>query len=378
MEKYRVALSEEEREGLMRMVSAGKAAARKLTHARILLLADVANGPGHCDDAIVAALGVGPRTIARVRQQFVTEGLATAVNRKTQPPRPDKIKIKGDIEQQLVRLACGDPPEGRCRWTLELLADELVVLGHVKKISPETVRQALKKHDIKPWIVETWCLPPKADAEFVWRMEDVIQTYLRPYNPLFPVVCFDEACKQLFGEVCEPQLAEPGKPARQDYEYERKGVCCQMMMCEPLRGWRHVKVSERRTRRDYALCIRELVDVHYAKAAKILLVQDNLNTHDGASLYEAFKPEEARQVLDKIEWHYTPKHGSWLNMAETEISIMNGQCLDRRMDAREKIAREVAAWENKRNARQARLHWVFTLAAARLKLRKIYPSNEAG
>jgi hypothetical protein len=126
------------------------------------------------------------------------------------------------------------------------------------------------------------------------------------------------------------------------------------------------------------LCIRELVDVHYAKATKILLVQDNLNTHDGASLYEAFKPEEARRVLDKIEWHYIPKHGSWLNMAETEISIMNCQCLDRRMDAQEKIAREVAAWENKRNARQARLHWVFTLAAARLKLRKTYPSNEAG
>jgi len=209
-------------------------------------------------------------------------------------------------------------------------------------------------------------------------MEDVIQTYLRPYDPLFPVVCFDEACKQLFGEVCEPHLLEPGQPARQDYEYERKGVCCQMMLCEPLRGWRHVKVSARRTRRDYAWCVRELVDVHCPEAAQILLVQDNLNTHDGASLYEAFPPAEARRILDKIEWHYTPKHGSWLNMAETEISIMNSQCLDRRRDSQEKIAREVAAWENKRNARQARLHWTFTLAAARLKLRKTYPSNEAG
>jgi transposase len=150
MEKYRVDLSVEEREGLTRMVSAGKAAARKLTHARILMLADVTNGPGHSDDDIVAALGVGPRTIARVRKQFVTEGLETAVSRKKQPLRPDKIKIKGDIEQELVRLACSDPPEGRCRWTLELLADELVVLGHVKKISPETVRQALKKTTSSP------------------------------------------------------------------------------------------------------------------------------------------------------------------------------------------------------------------------------------
>jgi hypothetical protein len=148
------------------------------------------------------------------------------------------------------------------------------------------------------------------------------------------------------------------------------------MMCEPLRGWRHVKVTQRRTRRDYAGCLRELVDVHYPQVAKIRLVQDNLNTHDGASLYEAFAPAEARRILDKIEWHYTPKHGSWVNMAETEIRIMNGQCLDRRLDSQERIDREVAAWEKRRNACKARIHWTFTLAAARLKLRKLYPSNE--
>jgi hypothetical protein len=207
-------------------------------------------------------------------------------------------------------------------------------------------------------------------------MEDVIQTYLLPYDPACPVVCFDEACKQLFGEVWQPQPAQPGRAAKQDYEYERKGVCHQLMMCEPLRGWRHVRVSERRTRLDYAACIEELVEEHYRDARKVRLVQDNLNTHDGASLYQAFPPEKARRLLDKIEWHYTPKHGSWLNMAETEISVMNGQCLDRRMDSQEWIAREVAAWEQKRNARQVRVHWTFTLAAARQKLHKLYPSNE--
>jgi hypothetical protein len=207
-------------------------------------------------------------------------------------------------------------------------------------------------------------------------MEDVIQTYLLPYDPRYPVVCFDEACKQLFGEVRPTQPPRPGNPARIDYEYERKGVCHQLVMCEPLRGWRHVRVTERRTRRDYAGCVRELVDVHYPRAVKIRLVQDNLNTHDGASLYEAFPPAEARRILDKIEWHYTPKHGSWVNMAETEIRIMNGQCLGRRLDSQERIAAEVAAWEEKRNARQARIHWTFTLAAARHKLRKLYPSNE--
>ena len=148
------------------------------------------------------------------------------------------------------------------------------------------------------------------------------------------------------------------------------------MMCEPLRGWRHVKVSERRTRRDYAQCIRELVEVHYPQARKIRLVQDNLNTHDGASLYETFSPEHARRLLDKIEWHYTPKHGSWLNMAETEIRIMNGQCLDRRLECPILLAAEVEAWERRRNTAQAQIHWTFTLAAARRKLRKLYPSNE--
>jgi hypothetical protein len=208
-------------------------------------------------------------------------------------------------------------------------------------------------------------------------MEDVIQIYRLPYDPRFPVVCFDEACKQLFGEVRPPRRTRRGRPARVDYEYERKGVCHQLLMCEPLRGWRHVTVTERRTRRDYAHCVRDLVDRHYPRAARIRLVQDNLNTHDGASLYQAFAPEEARRILDKIEFHYTPKHGSWLNMAETEIGIMDQQCLDRRLDSQGRIAEEVAAWEQERNAREARIHWTFTLAAARRKLRKVYPSIEA-
>lgn len=219
-------------------------------------------------------------------------------------------------------------------------------------------------------------MPPKTDADFVWHMEDVIQTYLLPYDPRWPVVCFDEACKQLFGEVRPRLPLRPGHPARMDYEYERKGVCHQLLTCEPLRGWRHVKVTERRTRRDYAKCVRDLADVYYPRATKIRLVQDNLNTHDGASLYEAFPPAEARRILDRIEFHYTPKHGSWVNMAETEIGIMNSQCLDRRLDSVPLIAREVAAWEDSRNARKVHIHWTFTLAAARQKLRKLYPSIE--
>jgi hypothetical protein len=207
-------------------------------------------------------------------------------------------------------------------------------------------------------------------------MEDVITTYQLPYDPQYPVVCFDEACKQLFGEVRSPLPPEPGRPARQDYEYERKGVCHQLVLCEPLTGWRHVKVTERRTRKDYAECLRELVDVYYPEAKKIRLVQDNLNTHDGASLYEAFAPDEARRILEKLEFHYTPKHGSWLNLAESEISIMNSQCLDRRLESVAEIATQVAPWEEARNAKQVRVHWTFTVAAARHKLKKLYPSIE--
>lgn len=225
--------------------------------------------------------------------------------------------------------------------------------------------------------MRTWCVPPQADGEYVWHMEDVIQTYLRPYDASHPVVCFDEASRQLFGEVQAPQPTSPGRPAKRDYEYERKGTCNLFMMCEPLRGWRHVRVTDRRTRKDYADCLKELVDVHYPKAQKILLVQDNLNTHSGGSLYDRFAPAEALRILNRLEFHYTPKHGSWVNMAETEIGIVSQQCLDRRMDCQTKLAREVAAWEQKRNARRARIHWTFTLAVARQKLRKIYPTIEA-
>jgi hypothetical protein len=225
-------------------------------------------------------------------------------------------------------------------------------------------------------------VPPDADGEYVWHMEDVIQTYMLPYDAKRPVVCFDEASRQLFGEVKPAQRSQAskagtaGKAARVDYEYERKGVCNLFMMCEPLAGWRHVKVTQRRTRRDYAVCVKELVDVHYRQADKVLLVQDNLNTHSGGSLYEAFAPQEARRILDKIEFHHTPKHGSWLNMAETELGILSAQCLDRRLPDQPKMACEAAAWEDDRNDRRVRIHWSFTLAAARRKLHKCYPSNE--
>lgn len=207
-------------------------------------------------------------------------------------------------------------------------------------------------------------------------MEDVLQVYQRPYTPDYPVVCLDKASKQLIGEVAPAEHPAPGKTARIDYEYERRGTCNLFMMCEPLRGWRHVRVTQRRTRKDWAYCIKELCDVHYPNAKQIVLVQDNLNTHNGTSLYETFPPEEARRLLDRLEFHPTPKHGSWLDMAETELSILHRQCLDRRIDNAAEVARQAEAWEADRNARQCRIHWTFTVAMARVKLRKLYPSIE--
>jgi hypothetical protein len=229
---------------------------------------------------------------------------------------------------------------------------------------------------VTPWLEKTWCIPPKADAEFVARMEDILDLYCLPYDPRYPLLCMDEACKQLIGETRLPLPMKEGQPVRSDFEYVRNGVSNQILFFDPHRGWRKVFVRERRTKIDWAHCIREILDVHYPDAIKVRLVLDNLNTHTGASLYEAFPPEEARRLLQRLEFHYTPKHGSWLNMAEIEIGVMNRQCLNRRIDNRQVVANEVAAWEEQRNQDEATVQWTFTVSDARVKLSKIYPSLE--
>ncbi len=204
-------------------------------------------------------------------------------------------------------------------------------------------------------------------------MEDVLDVYTRPYDPCRPQVCLDETSRQLLGDVTPPLPMAPGHPAREDYEYVRGGVCNLFLACEPLRGWRHVTVSDRRTRRDFAHVIKDLVDVQYPDAEQIVLVMDNLNTHSPASLYEAFAPAEARRLTDRLEIHYTPKHGSWLNMAEIELHVLAGQCLDRRLPDRATLTGEVAAWQAARNAADRAIDWRFTTADARIKLKHLYP-----
>jgi hypothetical protein len=218
-----------------------------------------------------------------------------------------------------------------------------------------------------------WCIPPKQNAEFVCAMENVLDVYQRPYSIEEPVVCMDETNKQLVAETRVPIPTEPGQPHRFDYEYERCGTANLFMFTEPLAGWRRVAVTDRRTKTDWAEQIRELLDVHYPDAKQITLVMDNLNTHGVASLYEAFAPAEARRLIERLNVVYTPKHGSWLNIAEIELNVLSRQCLSRRIDKKETLRSEVAAWEADRNQRQIGVDWQFTTTDARIKLKRLYP-----
>jgi hypothetical protein len=217
-------------------------------------------------------------------------------------------------------------------------------------------------------------IPPDANAAFVAGMEDVLEVYQRPHDPARPVVCLDETSKQLIAETRVPITAKPGRAARFDYEYRRNGTANLFMMFAPLEGWRHVKVTDHRAAVDYAHVLKELSDTHFPGADKIVLMQDNLNIHKPASLYEAFPAAEARRLVERFEWHYTPKHGSWLNMAEAELGILSAQCLDRRIPDQPLLTDEVDAWQHARNKRHAKADWHFTTADARVKLKRLYPA----
>jgi hypothetical protein len=221
-----------------------------------------------------------------------------------------------------------------------------------------------------------WCIPPKHNAEFVYHMENVLEVYQRPYDPRFPLICMDELSKQLTIETQTPLPAVPGQPERFDYEYERNGTANVFAFTEPLTGWRHLVVTAQRTKTDWAKAVRELVDVHRGKAERITLVMDNLNTHSLGSLYEAFPPEEARRLIRRLEVVHTPKHGSWLNMAEIELNVLTRQCLDRRIPDKPTLATEAAAWEKERNGKHAKIDWQFRTSDARIKLKHLYPKNQ--
>jgi len=364
--RYRVELSQAERCELTAMLGKGKRAARKLKRAQILLAADAGCG----DEEIARTVAVGGSTVYRTKRRFVEGNLERALSEE---PRPGaERKLTGKEEALLVATACASPPEGRARWTLELLAGAMVKLTDHESLSSETVRRRLAENGLKPWRKDMWCIP-KVDGEYVARMEDVLDLYAEAPDPSRPVVCFDESPVQLIGEVRQPIPPEPGQLERYDCEYRRNGTVNLFVCIDVHRPWRKVKVTERRTAVDYAHCMRELVDVHYPDAACIRVVQDNLSIHSVGALYEAFAPAEARRILRRLEFHYTPKHASWLNMVEIEIGVLRGQCLDRRIDDPGWLRREIDAWERQRNAAGARINWMFTTDKARAKMGRAYP-----
>jgi len=373
MKKYIITLTDEERVQLQSMLNAGKAAARKLTRTRILLKADSApGGPAWTDAAIREALEVDLQTVANVRRAFVEGGFEMALQGHSR--RNHRLcKLDGEREAHLIALLCRPAPTGHARWTMRLLADQMVELEYIDSVSHETVRQALLTNELKPWQKEEWCIPPEPSGEFVCHMEDVLEVYTRPEGPQHPLVCMDELSQQLVSETRVPLPLEPGHPRRYDYEYRREGVCNMFMVFAPLLGQRWVTVTAQRTYQDWAHLMRDLVDVRFPDAERITLVLDNLNTHVGGALYETFEPAEAKRILDKLEFHYTPKHGSWLNMAEIELRVLNGQCLDRRLGSVRVVKQETVAWETERNADQATVNWRFTTADARIKLKRLYP-----
>ena len=368
--RYRVDLSAVERSELEGLLRGGRRAARTLKRAQILLAADA----GMPDETIAQSLGVGGSTVYRTKRRFVEGNLDKALHEE---PRPGAArKLSAQEEALLVATACSRPPEGRARWTIELLAGEIVRLTEHDGISRETVRRRLAENELKPWREKMWCVP-KIDGEYVARMENVLDLYAEPPDPKYPVVCLDESPVQLIGEVREPIAAAPGQIERVDYEYRRCGTVNLFVAVDAHRPWRKVTVTQQRTAQDYAERLRELVDVDYPGATCIRVVQDNLSTHTPGALYEAFPAPEAHRILERLEFHYTPKHASWLNMVEIEIGVLKGQCLDRRIDDRVELEREIAAWQRRRNAAGARVKWMFTTEKARAKMGRAYPKPAA-
>jgi transposase len=362
--RYRVTLSDEERTQLQALLN-GKAQVRQVKRAQILLAAE----QGTPEHVIAKAVRTSEATIYRTKKNFVEQGLEVALHEAQRPGA--RRKLTGKEEALLIATACSTPPPGQAHWTLDLLADELIQLTEHDSLSRTTVGRRLKENKLKPWQEKMWCVP-KVDSEYVVRMEDVLDLYAEPHDPERPVLCFDESPTQLIDHAHPPEPVAPGTPARVDYEYVRNGTANLFVAYDIHAGWRHVDVTQHRTSRDFAHQIKALVDEHYPQAKQIRVVLDNLSTHKAAALYDTFPPAEARRILKKLEFHYVPKHASWLNMVEIEIGVLKQQCLSRRISDLPTLVREINAWQERRNNAGDRIRWMFTTERAREKLTRVY------
>ena len=375
VKKYVVRLSAGEREHLQALIRKGKSPAKRLLKASILLKADVSEaGEGWSDSRIIQALDTSASMIYRVRKQLVEEGFEAVLSRKRRMTPPVAAIFDGEKEAKLIALGVLQAAEGARPLDVAPAGEQGRGTRHRRARKRLNDRAHTQKNCLKPHRRQCWVIPPKANSAFVAAMEDVLAVYTRPHNPDYPLVCLDETSKQLVAETRTPIPMKRGRTARIDYEYERNGTANLFMLFAPLEGWRHVEVTDRHTAVDYAHVLKDLADRHFPHAKTIVLVQDNLNIHSKASLYEAFPAAEARRLVERFEWHYTPKHGSWLDLAESELGVLSAQCLDRRIADKQTLIEEIAAWEHDRNANHTKADWQFTTQSARVKLKYLYPS----
>lgn len=385
---YQVLLTPDEIAILNNIRKNGHSSAKLIMHANILLNTnDSFPDKKKSNRELSEIFGVSLPTINKIRKTYCEEGLEAALNRKTRMTPETMSKITGDFEAHVIAAALSPPPNGYARWNLRLLAEHCVEKKYIVSISHTAIGTVLNTNQLKPHLSKYWCLPKENDPYFIANMEDVLDIYQKPYDPAFPVVCMDEKPVQLLDEIRErvsakplendpeTEITRPGTVQRIDSEYIRMGTSSIFMFTEPLGGWRHTEALEHRTMGDFAKMMRKISEIYYPDVSKIILVADNLNTHCYASFYTAFPPETALELMQKFEFHYTPKHGSWLNIAETELSSLSMQCLgNRRIPKIQELNEMLVDWERDRNQRQKGVNWQFTTKDARIKLKRLYPT----
>jgi transposase len=385
---HKVNLSETEREELKAITHKGsKESARTIMHANILLLSnDSLSDKKKSNREIAELFDISSNTVNQVRYLYSNEGFEAAINRKTRITPPNASKITGDFEAQVIATALSPAPKGRANWTLRLLAEHCMERQYILSISHTAIGEMLNTNEVKPHLSKYWCVPKENDAHFVAHMEDVLGIYQRLYNAKFPVICMDEKPIQLLDEIRDRVTAKPlrtdpdtglikrGELEKIDYQYERCGVASIFVFCEPLKGWRYMEALPTRKKGDFAMMTKKVTDRFCPDAEKVIFISDNLNTHNISSFYEAFPPKIAYQLLQKIEFHHTPIHGSWLNIAEFELSSLAVQALgNTRINSVGLLNEIISDWQSDRNARQKGVNWHFTAEQARIKLRRLYP-----
>jgi DNA-binding Lrp family transcriptional regulator len=374
---FQVMLSHRERKTIMRFQKRTSSVNAR-TRCAILLAADTSKGRSEKTyREIASASGASEATVITTLKEFLTDGFTKMITPKRNPASDiSRLKVTGDVEAKIIATACCAAPKGYVRWTLNLLYNQMMVVLEDISISRSTIGRILMKNDLRPHLNDYWCIPPEEDAEFVANMEDILDVYQKPYDPKYPLWCMDEKPYQILGEAREPLPMRPGDLAKVDSEYVRNGTVSIFCFIQPHTGKLLHSVEPTRTAVDWAEKIKYLVDEVEPDAEKIILVMDNLNTHNISSLYKAFRPEEARRIAKKLEVHYTPRHGSWLDIAEIGINIMTRECLDRRIPSIEALKEELKAWNDEYDKDPSPVNWQFQTTDSRIKLKRLYPDIE--